>query len=204
MKDWSQNGEQQIILNHLKDFKGVGRFLDIGAYNGTDLSNTRALLEMGWSGVLVEPNPYNLVPLMDSCREFGERAIIIAAAVGRPQPFERLFLDDSPGRGWTATISGSLPGIIQPSPTMLCVPVIPVGDLMPLGPFQVIGIDAEWMDGEILRQFTADHLKYCKVFIIEPGGGDHFSNRECMKSTLRGRGFDVDKYATPENIIGVK
>jgi FkbM family methyltransferase len=54
---YSQNQEQQYILNHFR-LKGVKRgvFIDIGANDGITLSNTRALSELGWSGVLVEPS----------------------------------------------------------------------------------------------------------------------------------------------------
>lgn len=52
--DYSQNGEQDIILNHFKNFKGS--LLDIGANDGQTLSNSRALMELGWHGVLVEPS----------------------------------------------------------------------------------------------------------------------------------------------------
>lgn len=55
MKDYSQNGEQAIILNYFGDRKGV--FLDIGANDGVTFSNARALNELGWKGVLVEPSP---------------------------------------------------------------------------------------------------------------------------------------------------
>lgn len=55
MKDYSQNGEQKIILDY---FGGVrGTVLDIGANDGSTLSNSRALLELGWTGVLIEPAP---------------------------------------------------------------------------------------------------------------------------------------------------
>lgn len=52
---YTQNDEEIYILRHFKTFKGT--FLDIGAYDGKDLSNTRALAEMGWKGVLIEPDP---------------------------------------------------------------------------------------------------------------------------------------------------
>lgn len=55
MKMYSQNKEEQSILNYFGDFKGT--FLDIGANDGKTLSNTRALAEKGWCGVLVEPSP---------------------------------------------------------------------------------------------------------------------------------------------------
>jgi FkbM family methyltransferase len=56
MKNYSQNQEQQAILNYFNG-KVDGTFLDIGANDGQTLSNTRALAEMGWCGVLVEPSP---------------------------------------------------------------------------------------------------------------------------------------------------
>lgn len=52
---YSQNNEEQIILDYFKDFTGA--FLDIGANDGETFSNTRALAERGWKGVLVEPSP---------------------------------------------------------------------------------------------------------------------------------------------------
>ena len=56
MTDYSQFGEQPIIANFFGNATS-GRFLDIGAYDGVTNSNTRGLLELGWSGVLVEAAP---------------------------------------------------------------------------------------------------------------------------------------------------
>lgn len=55
MKNYSQNSEQEVILNYFGDFKGT--FLDIGANDGETFSNTRALALLGWKGVLVDPSP---------------------------------------------------------------------------------------------------------------------------------------------------
>lgn len=55
MNNYSQNQEQKAILDYFGDFKGT--FLDLGANDGQTLSNTRALAELGWCGVLVEPAP---------------------------------------------------------------------------------------------------------------------------------------------------
>lgn len=52
---YSQNNEEEIILKY---FGGkVGNFIDIGANDGKTLSNTFALTERGWTGVLIEPSP---------------------------------------------------------------------------------------------------------------------------------------------------
>lgn len=54
MKDYSQHKEQQIILDY---FEGhVGALLDCGSNDGVTFSNSRALIEQGWRGDLVEPS----------------------------------------------------------------------------------------------------------------------------------------------------
>lgn len=54
MKRYSQNFEQDVILNYFGDFKG--NLLSIGENDGLHLSNCLALIERGWSAVLVEPS----------------------------------------------------------------------------------------------------------------------------------------------------
>lgn len=56
MNRYSQNFEQDYILKYFES-KSSGKFLDIGAFDGIKLSNTFALLENGWEGVLVEASP---------------------------------------------------------------------------------------------------------------------------------------------------
>lgn len=55
MEKYSQNNEQEIILKYFAG-KPIGKFIEIGAYHPKVFSNTRALYEMGWSGVYVEPS----------------------------------------------------------------------------------------------------------------------------------------------------
>jgi len=61
--DYSQNGEQKIIMDYFKDFEGT--LLDIGANDGETLSNSRALMLNGWTGVLVEPSETAFKKLKD-------------------------------------------------------------------------------------------------------------------------------------------
>lgn len=58
-KTYSQNNEQLFIENYFTSNppKYGGKFLDVGAYDGITFSNTFALLEKGWSGVMVEASP---------------------------------------------------------------------------------------------------------------------------------------------------
>jgi len=58
MKIYSQYGEENI-LNSFFNYKKKGYFVDIGAADGEDNSNTRYLSEfLNWTGILIEPHPY--------------------------------------------------------------------------------------------------------------------------------------------------
>jgi FkbM family methyltransferase len=73
MKRYSQFSEQDYILqafpdpNELNSFLKTGRFLDIGSWDTVTFSNTRALYELGWAGVMIEPSPGPLVEMLRCC-----------------------------------------------------------------------------------------------------------------------------------------
>jgi FkbM family methyltransferase len=52
---YSQNNEEQVILSYFGN--KIGNLLDIGANDGLTLSNSRKLIELGWTADLVEPAP---------------------------------------------------------------------------------------------------------------------------------------------------
>lgn len=79
MKDYSQNGEQSVILKAFGGF--VGRFLEIGACDGLLVSNTLALCEAGWSGVMVEPSPRAFMALRER-HGSNPRLTLVHAAIG--------------------------------------------------------------------------------------------------------------------------
>ena len=58
--DYSQNGEQAVILDTLKAI-GIerGHLVDLGAGDGVTMSNSRALWDAGWSGLRVDGNGDN-------------------------------------------------------------------------------------------------------------------------------------------------
>lgn len=80
MNSYSQYAEDLTIV---KAVSGVNsrRLLDLGAWHPTQFSNSRALLESGWIGVLVECSPG---PARDLIREYSNwpGVEVIAAAVG--------------------------------------------------------------------------------------------------------------------------
>jgi FkbM family methyltransferase len=76
---YSQRSEEKVILQAVANIKN-GKFLDIGAYHPTLLSNTRALYELGWSGVMIDPSPFAMTGLL---KEYGQdmRVTLVQAAV---------------------------------------------------------------------------------------------------------------------------
>ena len=58
VQDFSQNGEQVHIL-HYFDVMGIdkGHLVDLGAGDGYTMSNSRALLNRGWTGDLYDGDP---------------------------------------------------------------------------------------------------------------------------------------------------
>lgn len=76
---YSQGNEQVAILEAVG--ATVGHFLDIGANDGVYLSNTLALVERGWSGVMVEANPLTFARLY-ARHGNNPRLSLVNAAVG--------------------------------------------------------------------------------------------------------------------------
>jgi len=62
--DYSQYEEQSFLLNYFKD-NTKGTLVDIGAADGINNSNSKKLIELGWSGLLVEPTPLNYQKLIN-------------------------------------------------------------------------------------------------------------------------------------------
>lgn len=79
---YSQNNEEHYILEYFKDQTGV--FVDIGAYDVFRFSNTRALYERGWMGVLVEPAPKNYKAIDEHYKD-DNRIAVLNIAVGDPE-----------------------------------------------------------------------------------------------------------------------
>lgn len=75
----SQNDEEFHILEAVGDKHGA--FLDIGAYDGKTRSNTLALIERGWSGVMVEPSPL-VFPCLMAVHGSNHRLKLLQAPVG--------------------------------------------------------------------------------------------------------------------------
>lgn len=81
MNKYSQYDEQAAILKAFEGRERPGTFCDIGAYHPTEFSNTRALYELGWIGVMFEPSPGPMLALLKGYG-LNDRVTLVQAAVG--------------------------------------------------------------------------------------------------------------------------
>ncbi len=76
----AQHGEDLVVWRFFNGRRD-GVFLDVGAYDGVSFSNTLALEELGWTGVLVEANPQQA----ERCARNRPVSRVVNAAVGGPE-----------------------------------------------------------------------------------------------------------------------
>lgn len=167
MKDFSQFGEQAVILEHVGAKRG--RFLDIGAYDAFVFSNVRALFELGWTGLLVEPHPVHAERLRGQYpAESGVQ--VVEAAVG-----------PLPGTGHLRTTLDATSTMHAPTydkwrgecaydAETTEVPVLSLTQVFASGPFDVVSIDAEgWSVPLLDRMFQLGHRP--RVVVVEHDHG---------------------------------
>lgn len=152
IKRFSQRNEQEHILASVGS--EVGTFLDIGSWNACDMSNVRALFELGWAGVIVEFSPK---PLEGLIREYENdpRIQIIAAAVGVERSLTKFYItedavstsNDTNYEKWKG--HGGFYGSAY-------VPVITLEDIAAeFGVFDFVSVDCEGESVEIFKRMIA-------------------------------------------------
>ncbi len=193
---YSQNNEEEFILDYFKEFKGT--FLDLGAYDGKDLSNTRALMERGWNGICFEPNPTIFEKLANNCMEF-KNVYCYEMAMGTINGTFKLnandtyysTLIDSELERWKGTFEFK---------EVECE-VIDFETFMITSPFKTfdfISIDCEGIDYEILKQIDLNKVG-CKMVCVETNGKETNKYINYIKEF----GFHLVT-SNPENIIMAK
>mgnify|MGYP001561699728 FL=1 len=55
---YRQNGED-VIIDKILNKRGLGTYIDIGAYDPYRFNNTYRFYKKGWKGVNIEPDEYN-------------------------------------------------------------------------------------------------------------------------------------------------
>lgn len=194
---YSQDDEETVISQWFGN--RTGRFLDIGAWNPTKFSNTRALYERGWSGVMVDASAYPIVNLIEKYRN-DDRITIVHCAISDKPGLMKFF--DSGGDG----ISSGKESFTEvwkknngTKYTSIWVVAITPADLLKAfpGPYPLISIDAEGMTFGIFEALR------CRESGVEMVIMEH--DNEIDRAVALGMrvGFKLH-HKTPNNVILVR
>jgi len=172
LKLYSQNLEEKIIGDYFG--KSHGFFLDIGAFDGCNLSNTRRLMERGWQGVCIEPSPMVFPKLVSNLKQFPEVACL-QFAIGNHTGRQK-FYDN---RNAVASLVPEHVNIWKKDqdfePTEVDVMTFEdfVRKTWPIGQvrFGFISIDVEGLDYEVLKQIDFG-LYETQMVCVENNGKD--------------------------------
>lgn len=205
MKSYSQSGEDLIILNYLKSI-GItdGIVLECGSNDGLTLSNSRLLIEHGYSAVLIEPssvfkqlNELYLTNMNVQCLK-----VAIGDKAGKMKFWEsENHVPNGTDKALVSTLNfEETKRWANVKFNEIEVDVITFKDLLikfDHRRFDVVSIDCEGFDWQILKQIDLRAIE-CKVLIIEWNG-----NADCnMNYTRYCNSFGLyEIHRNAENII---
>lgn len=175
---YSQREEEIVILDYFKGFTGT--LLDLGSNDGIIFSNSRALMEQGWYGALVEPCALTFGKLV--LNNAGKKAWCRNVAIGTFNGHADFYESGSLINGHDYSLVSSLkveetqrwktinaPGQKSVDYKKTKVHVVDWKTFLrscPHKQFDFITIDIEGMEIEVLRQMDLKALG-CKLICVE-------------------------------------
>lgn len=189
-KTTSQNFQDIWVLHELKD-KRDGFFVEFGATNGIDCSNTHFLeREYGWKGILAEPNPYWHDAL------FKNRKCIITTECVYTISNEQVTFNAVVGAADLSTIQGygdtDEHTQTRENHSNISVRTITLFDLLKKNDapeiIDYLSIDTEGSELDILKQFFSENTKY-KIRCITVEHNNHIVQRFKIKELLEEQGY---------------
>lgn len=192
---YSQNNEEKTILQRFVNIN-EGNFLDIGAFDAFALSNTRALFEKGWSGVMVEPSPPRIEVLKGQVGE-EERIQLCEKAISSTAGTVKFFYTDD-----------ALSTIEEKHLIKWNKHKFIESEVETITPemlfdqygydFDFISLDVESNNWDVIQHIPFEKLTNLKMICVE-----HDNYDKQMTSLLAKYGFKV-VLRNPENIIAVR
>jgi FkbM family methyltransferase len=196
----SQNGEAGVLATLVGP--GWPQYLvDVGAHDGHSLSNSYPFLQVGWSGVLVEPLPQAFERLDERYRDRPDVHCVQAACAGEEGEMPLVVGDDGPSPMRSSLRAGAVPG----GETSVTVTVRTLTGLLDeLGApadFSLLLVDAEGVDYEVLAGLDFDRYRP-RVIVTEEDPGD--AEQQAAKyALLREHGYVLYAVVADVNSIWV-
>jgi FkbM family methyltransferase len=103
---YSQNNEDKILLEYYKD-KTDGVLIEIGAFESKKFSNSRALIEKGWTAYLIDASPFCISKLFEEYKE-NSKIHIIQSIVTKTKESGLISFWDSPFSAFSSTNKDNL------------------------------------------------------------------------------------------------
>lgn len=199
---YSQNQEEKYILDYFHN--QPGNLLSVGENDGKTFSNALALIEQGWTAVLIEPSREafeKMCLLHDGNDNVTCLNVALSGHTGKQEFYES---GTHLGKGDTALLSSlSEEETRRWKDTEFTKREVPcytyrylLGLLGDIPPFDFITIDAEGMDIVILKQID---LTETQLLCIE--WNNNFGTRDIIKHYCSQFGLKRIIYESGENII---
>jgi len=183
----AQYGEDAILAPYFADTP-KGFLVDVGAANGVDNSNSIRLLERGWSGILIEPEPDQFAELQAQWRDRADiECLNIACGTKRGlAPFYRAGQVSTLDTVWRdrcievhkLTYRESQV-VVEPLEAVLsaCLPASGFESCAPSdqGKFAFLSVDCEGRDRDVLE--SLDLTFYRPRLIVVEGSGSYLASQ---------------------------
>jgi FkbM family methyltransferase len=177
MKYYGQNLEDKIVFDYFNGYKGT--VLEIGANNGIDFSNSFALIQAGWYGILFEPG--HIYDELHKLYKGNERVHTHRLGIAEKTGFVKFWQSGSHVKngmdlGLVSTMQEletfrwKKNGVKFTEIEIETVPFSWVAEKYPV--FDFISIDVEGFEWQILRQIDLKSVG-CKCLCIEYNSDRH-------------------------------
>lgn len=195
---YSQNQEEAIILAYFPS--PTGKLLDIGAYDGEQLSNTRQLLENGWAGVMVEASPIIFTKLLENVDHMSDRVQLWNTALVPDKSGPMAWYDSCGDAVSTLSETHLAKWSSHAEWRRFYINTLNVMDFFDrVGTdFDMLSLDVEGINYEILMAMPYDLLNALKLICIE-----YDSKMQEITDYLKGFKFKI-VHRNGENLIFVK
>lgn len=175
-KFYSQAGQDRWVIRDVFDYKTGGFFVDIGAFDGINLSNTYRLEKsLGWSGLCIEAEPDTFEQLKRN-----RRCACVNACVG-PDGCEVEFVAGrGPDSGIVVTDYPRITGS-----TVLRMATLPIerilDDAGAPATIDYLTLDVEGMEQEVMSSFPFHKRRFMCATIERPS--------QVLRETLEKEGY---------------
>lgn len=181
----SEDGED-IILYNFFGRKDSGFYIEIGAYNGVELSNTYFFESVGWNGILIEPDP----GLFQKCLLSRPNSNVLnVAASDRPGTINFTLAKGAEWLSFNGDNESRENRIIAQGGSLerIQVPCLTLNEILQNSDQEIdfVSLDVEGYELNVLRGFDIDRFRP-RVFVIEQG---EFDDQSPVSLMLKKHGY---------------